>query len=121
MGFATRLANKKLEDLQGIVLEFNHDSQMLLDGQYPWAVKQRIKSKLGHLNNNEAGILLKEVATQGLEWVVCAHISKENNSESLIMSNVNGALNKNYGTNTKHKTKICIASQDEPTELLGFM
>ncbi len=121
MGFATRLANKKLEGLQGIVLEFNHDSQMLLNGQYPWTVKQRIKGKLGHLNNYDAGILLNKIDNQELEWVVCAHISKENNSDSLIMTNVNEALKQKSNQNTKLKTKICIASQEKPTELLGFI
>ena len=120
MGFATSLTNKKLEGLQGIVLEFNHDSKMLLNGQYPWVVKQRIKSKLGHLNNNEAGMLLQKIINQGLEWVVCAYISKENNSESLIMSSIKKALGVKNGSSSKQEIKICLASQEQPTELLGF-
>ena len=121
MGFATRLANEKLKGIQGLVLEFNHDSEMLLNGQYPWTVKQRIKSKLGHLNNEEAGILLKKIGSQELEWIVCAHISKENNSETLIMKNVNEALKNEFKKNTKPQTKVCIATQDKPTELFGFI
>lgn len=121
MGFATRLANEKLGGLQGLVLEFNHDSGMLLNGQYPWKVKQRIKSKLGHLNNEDAGILLQKIGGPELEWIVCAHISKENNSESLIMKNVNKALQKKCEKDIKPQTKVCIASQEKPTELLGFI
>ncbi len=113
MGFATNLARKRLEGLQGLVLEFNHDVDMLVNGPYPWPIKQRIRGKLGHLSNEDAARLLADVATADMEWLVCAHISQENNEIGLLLETARRALNGQGGA------RLVSASQDEPTPLMG--
>ncbi len=113
MGFVTNLARQRLRGLQGLVLEFNHDVEMLINGPYPWSIKQRIRGKLGHLSNEDAARLLKNVATADLEWLVCAHISQENNENRLLRETARKALNGHGGGN------LLSASQDKPTPLIG--
>jgi phosphoribosyl 1,2-cyclic phosphodiesterase len=55
---------------------------MLMEGPYPWFLKQRIRSRTGHLSNQEAGRLLAEILDAGLEQVVLAHLSETNNTPS---------------------------------------
>jgi phosphoribosyl 1,2-cyclic phosphodiesterase len=62
-----------------LVIEFNHDLGMLWDGSYPWYLKQRIASSNGHLCNADAASLLDRLRHAGLEKVVLAHLSRENN------------------------------------------
>jgi phosphoribosyl 1,2-cyclic phosphodiesterase len=93
MGFVTRLVRERVKGVQGLILEFNHDLDLLLSGPYPWPLKQRIRGKLGHLSNEDAAELLAEVAGPDLEWVVCAHISQENNQDRIVLERAADALN----------------------------
>lgn len=79
LGYSTRLVADRLEHSRVLVLESNHDEQMLLDGPYPWPLKQRIQSRHGHLSNRAAAELLQQLAWHGLEAVFLAHLSDENN------------------------------------------
>ena len=101
-----------MRGVQGLVLEFNHELEMLLSGPYPWPLKQRIRGKLGHLSNEDAAGLLAEVAGDDLEWVVCAHISQENNEERIVLERAAAALN---GCGFAPYA----ASQDRPTPRFG--
>ncbi|MDA0999528.1 MAG: MBL fold metallo-hydrolase [bacterium] len=119
IGFATRLLHEKLMGVNGVVLEFNHDLDMLQDGPYPWHVKQRIRGKLGHLNNEDAGLLLEEIATSDLEWVVCAHISEENNAGGFIRERAMGALLQRAEAHKNGPAALHLASQHAPSPLFG--
>ena len=66
-------------DCQSMVLEFNHDAQMLLDGPYPPQLKRRVGGDWGHLNNQQAAELLARLVESGLNNLVVAHISENNN------------------------------------------
>lgn len=79
LGLATRLVREKLKGCRALVLESNHDEEMLANGPYPWHLKQRIKSRHGHLSNREAADLLADVLGPGLESVFLAHLSEVNN------------------------------------------
>ncbi len=79
LGIATRLVRDKLRDCRALNLESNHDMDMLMDGPYPWELKQRIKSRHGHLSNADSLELLFELAHGGLEALVLAHLSEVNN------------------------------------------
>ena len=83
LGMPTRLVADRLKDCRALVLEANHDEQMLQDGPYPWALKQRIRSRHGHLSNNETRRLLREISWAGLEVLFLAHLSEENNCPDL--------------------------------------
>ncbi|HJV35036.1 MAG TPA: MBL fold metallo-hydrolase, partial [Geomonas sp.] len=93
LGVATRLVHDKLRGCRALVLEFNHDEQMLLDGPYPWHLKQRIRSRHGHLSNAQGAALLEELLHPGLEGVFLSHLSEVNNDPSLALASAQGLLN----------------------------
>jgi phosphoribosyl 1,2-cyclic phosphodiesterase len=79
LGIVTRLVIEKLRGCRFINLESNHDVDMLMNGPYPWNLKQRIKSRHGHISNDESLALLHELAHDCLEVLVMAHLSEVNN------------------------------------------
>jgi len=79
LGIATRLVAEKLKGCRALVLESNHDEEMLANGPYPWHLKQRIRSRHGHLSNSDSAALLDEIIHPGLEAVFLAHLSEVNN------------------------------------------
>ena len=79
LGIVTRLVVEKLRGCRFLNLESNHDVDMLMNGPYPWELKQRIKSRHGHISNEESLELLHELAHGGLEALVMAHLSEVNN------------------------------------------
>jgi phosphoribosyl 1,2-cyclic phosphodiesterase len=86
LGIATRLVVDKLQGCAVLVLESNHDEEMLLNGPYPWHLKQRIKSRHGHLSNNDSAGLLNEVVHAGLKGLFLAHLSEVNNEPQLAIA-----------------------------------
>lgn len=86
LGIATRLVAERLRDCHCLVLESNHDEELLRDGPYPWKLKQRVRSKHGHLSNRDSGVLLKGLMWPGLESVFLAHLSETNNCPDLARS-----------------------------------
>lgn len=83
LGVAGPLVRSSLLGCSALLLEFNHDLEMLWNGRYPWPLKQRIASATGHLSNDSAAELLASVADAGLKLVVLAHLSEENNRAEL--------------------------------------
>ncbi len=113
-GYISNLLVTKLQECTTLILESNHDKQTLLtSGVYPWELVQRIKSKVGHLSNEESAGVLSKVVHLGLKSVVLAHLSAENNSPKMAKeqaSKVLKILNNN--------AKLLLARQGEATELL---
>ena len=94
-GCVTRgmLAAMAAEPLDGVVLEANHDRQMLLQGPYPYALKRRVASEQGHLTNAQAAELLAWLwQRQGVCPVLLAHLSETNNAPQLAYDTVAAAL-----------------------------
>lgn len=85
LGIVTRLVREKLKGCRALNLESNHDPEMLLNGPYPWHLKQRIKSRHGHLSNQESLDLLHDLAHGGLEVLVMAHLSETNNHPDKVV------------------------------------
>lgn len=79
---------EKLKELDVILLEANHDIQMLEVGPYPYVLKQRILGECGHLSNESAGQLLCKVLHDRVKKVYLGHLSKENNYEKLAYETV---------------------------------
>lgn len=80
------MGNALVEELIGcnaLLLEANHDPDLLRYGPYPWALKQRIASSTGHLSNPQARAAVERLAHGGLELVVAMHLSQENNRPEL--------------------------------------
>jgi phosphoribosyl 1,2-cyclic phosphodiesterase len=82
-----------LSGLDALVLECNHDAEMLANGRYPPPLKARIGGRLGHLSNTTAAQLLASVAGDRLQHVVAAHLSRENNAPELARRALAGVLN----------------------------
>ena len=74
LGIATRLVQNRLRECCVLIVETNHDVEMLRDGPYPWELKQRIRSHHGHLSNEDGAALLDEVKWAGLQAVFLAHL-----------------------------------------------
>jgi len=92
LGIVTRLVTDKLSGCRCLNLESNHDVDMLMNGPYPWELKQRIKSRHGHLSNEESLALLFELAHGGLEALVMAHLSEVNNHPDHVVRSTESFL-----------------------------
>ncbi|MDY0040977.1 MAG: MBL fold metallo-hydrolase [Desulforhabdus sp.] len=84
LGTATHLVKTRLQECHGLVIEANHDTDMLLKGPYPLHLKQRIRSRHGHLSNGDSCDLLKSIYHEALQAVVFAHLSEVNNHPDLV-------------------------------------
>jgi phosphoribosyl 1,2-cyclic phosphodiesterase len=99
-----------LKQCRVLVLEANHDEHMLLNGPYPWALKQRIRSRHGHLSNLEMRRLLEELCWSGLETLFLAHLSEENNCPELA-----GKVFKETFDAFGYETTIVVGRQAGPS------
>jgi phosphoribosyl 1,2-cyclic phosphodiesterase len=111
LGKPTSLVREKLKSLSVAVLEFNHDVELLMEGSYPWALKQRIRSSHGHLSNDQAAELLHDGLGEGLRHLVLAHLSEENNRPTKAMAAALRALADRGATG---QATVTAASQDAP-------
>jgi len=100
IGKPTYLIKETLRDCDTVFLEFNHDEDMLINGSYPWELKQRIKSNMGHLSNSQALEILKDIEAEN---IFISHISEENNSEEKIFKHIENITNKNFFFTYQHK------------------
>jgi phosphoribosyl 1,2-cyclic phosphodiesterase len=91
-GSRSHLAWARLRDLDILVMETNHDLDMLRNGPYPWPLKQRVASRHGHLSNREAADGLPELLCDRLRWVVLYHLSRANNLPALAAATLAEAL-----------------------------
>ena len=91
LGVATGLVEEHLKGCHLLVLEANHDLEMLINGPYPWHLKQRIKSRNGHLSNEAAEALLRTVMNADLRYVVLGHLSETNNTSTQALARVQKA------------------------------
>lgn len=108
LGMTTRLVSEYLKECRVLVLEANHDEQMLLDGPYPWPLKQRIRSRHGHLSNHQSSRLLQDIGWPGLEALFLAHLSEENNCPDLVAATFRQAMQTNG-----HDPQIIVGRQHQ--------
>jgi phosphoribosyl 1,2-cyclic phosphodiesterase len=92
LGVSTPHVEASLDGCDALVLECNHDPEMLANGDYPYPLKQRIAGRLGHLDNAAAAGILGRIDTSRLAHVVAAHLSKQNNTPELARSALASAL-----------------------------
>jgi len=111
LGAVTNVVRHHLKDVALAVVESNHDAKMLRDGPYSWELKQRIKSRRGHLSNTQAANLVSAIAHPGLKQVMVAHLSEKNNLPELAKGEAEAALD---GNNSK--VQVCL--QDAPTKVI---
>ncbi len=116
LGIATRLVREKLKDCRALVLESNHDEEMLLNGPYPWHLKQRIKSRHGHLSNADSAELLGDLINPGLEGIFLAHLSEVNNDPAIAME----TCRKMLGNQNVCGPRLAIGDQYKASEILSI-
>lgn len=92
LGYATALVRRRLTGCDMLILESNYDEGMLLEGPYPWFLKQRIRSRKGHLSNEVSSQTLSELLHPGLQRVVLAHLSEVNNCPDAALGEAAGAV-----------------------------
>lgn len=93
LGHATVLVRERVRSVQTLVIETNHDEKMLQnDTRRPWAVKQRIMSRHGHLSNAAAAAVVADLLGNGLERVILGHLSRDCNSPAVALATVNSRL-----------------------------
>lgn len=95
MGVATGVVRQRLRDCHVLVIEANHDEDLLKDADRPWSLKQRIMSRQGHLSNSQAGELIAGIAGPHLRTVFLAHLSSDCNTPDLAVNAVREALASN--------------------------
>lgn len=113
LGTASRLAWAHLANLDGLVVETNHDLDMLRRGPYPWHLKQRVAGRHGHLSNREAAEGLVELISERLRWVVLYHLSTTNNSPALAAAAIERVLRDNGSD-----AQVCVSEQLVPSPWL---
>lgn len=92
IGDPTSHVRDMLSGCSGLVLEFNHDAQMLARSSYPMSLKRRIAGRYGHLENSSAAALLGQIDCSSLQHLVIAHLSERNNLAELAVSAAASAL-----------------------------
>jgi phosphoribosyl 1,2-cyclic phosphodiesterase len=110
LGTVTPAVEEGLCGCEEVVLECNHDEEMLMEGPYPYDLKRRIASPKGHLSNRDCAAFSTRLATNGLKRLLLAHLSEINNLPLLALGEVRAAL---AGTGVE----VRAAAPDHITEL----
>jgi phosphoribosyl 1,2-cyclic phosphodiesterase len=123
MGFATDLGyippnvKEQLRKLDLLLLESNHDLEMLRDGPYPWQLKQRVLSRVGHLSNDAASAFLSEDYDGQASYIILGHLSENNNLPELARVAAERAL---LGRASLLANRLLLAAQHEPLSAISF-
>jgi phosphoribosyl 1,2-cyclic phosphodiesterase len=112
LGYMPANVSQHLRGCDIVMLESNHDLDMLRDGPYPWSVKQRVLSRVGHLSNAAAADFLEKGYDGHAAYVVLAHLSESNNMPELARIAAELAL-RNWGSLLANR--LVLASQDAPS------
>ncbi|MBO5213406.1 MAG: MBL fold metallo-hydrolase [Clostridia bacterium] len=116
LGQITDDVTNALNGCKVLVFEANHDIDMLRNGPYPYSLKQRISGPNGHLSNQQAGEALTEFVQKGTEQVFLAHLSKDNNTESLCRCTVENALRRS-GIEAEKDVRVRVAPRSDRSEV----
>ena len=111
LGSVNALVRERLTGCDMLLIESNYDERMLLEGPYPWFLKQRIQGRLGHLSNDRSASFLSELLHTGLQRVVLGHLSEVNNNPERALSAAEAVAG--YGNGTE----LTVAKQSKPTPM----
>lgn len=124
VGIATDLGKyddyivKNLQGLDALLLEANHDVNMLQVGAYPYYLKQRILGERGHLSNCMAGQLLCKLLHDGMKDILLGHLSQENNYEALAFETVCSEVTMGDNPYKSKDFHIAVARRNEASDLV---
>lgn len=117
-GCITPAIKQNVMDSDLLLIESNHDEDMVLIGSYPWPLKKRVLSEVGHMSNELAGNLLTQILKKGTETVLLGHLSKENNFPELAFKTVENILNAN-GISINDGISLNMTFRDKSTMLFN--
>ena len=117
LGYMPASVSVQLRGADALMIESNHDLDMLRDGPYPWSVKQRVLSRVGHLSNTAAAEFLERNYDGQAAYVVLAHLSESNNLPELARVSAEYALRDRM---TLLGNRLVLASQHQPSETICF-
>ena len=113
LGYMPASVRDHLRRCDVLVIESNHDLEMLRVGPYPWSVKQRVMSRVGHLSNESLAQFFAEDYDGGASYIVLAHLSEENNHPEIALRAAEEALGRQM---TLLSNRVMLAAQGAPTE-----
>ncbi len=119
LGELTPAVAAKLVRCDWLVLESNHDEEMLKIGRYPWALKQRVMGRNGHLSNSALARFLGGVFDGYARHLFLAHLSRENNDPEIAFKSASGALFRRRFA-LLESCKLHLTDQIKPTIVLGL-
>jgi len=114
LGVMTQSVQSALDRVDILVIESNHDGEMLRNGPYPASLKRRIAGREGHLSNRAAAAAAVECAHRGMSQIVLAHLSETNNTPRTATENMRAALKR-----TPFKGTVVAAPQDIPSPTIS--
>jgi phosphoribosyl 1,2-cyclic phosphodiesterase len=117
LGYVPPNVKAQLRGVDLLLLESNHDLEMLRDGPYPWSVKQRVLSRVGHLSNEAAADFLENHYDGQAAYVILAHLSESNNLPELARVSAERALS---GQASLLANRLLLAVQHEPLSAIYF-
>jgi phosphoribosyl 1,2-cyclic phosphodiesterase len=117
LGYIPPNVKAQLRGVDLLLLESNHDLEMLRDGPYPWSVKQRVLSRVGHLSNEAASTYLETEYDGQAAYVILGHLSESNNLPELARIAAERALN---GRASLLCNRLLLAAQHEPMSTISF-
>ncbi|MEE8348929.1 MAG: MBL fold metallo-hydrolase [Acidobacteriota bacterium] len=109
----------KLRGCDWLIVESNHDEQMLKIGPYPWELKQRVLSRLGHLSNQDLSSFLTDHFDGQASHILLAHLSRQNNDPDVALEHASRALSQRFsGSAADHQ--VHLTHQKGPSVVLHF-
>jgi hypothetical protein len=111
LGYLPPNVKAALKRIDVLLLESNHDLEMLRDGPYPWSVKQRVLSRVGHLSNETTAEFLQRDYDGGAAYIVLGHLSESNNAPELARITAERAIGDRM---TLLGNRVLLAMQAEP-------
>jgi len=117
LGYIPPNVKAQLKGVDLLLLESNHDLEMLRDGPYPWSVKQRVLSRVGHLSNEAASTYLETEYDGQAAYVILGHLSESNNLPELARIAAERAL---LGRASLLCNHLLLAEQHEPMTTICF-
>ncbi len=120
MGIYSQYTIDHLLGLNAVLLESNHDVNMLLTGRYPYYLKMRILGEKGHLSNENAGQLLNAILNDSMQYIMLGHLSRENNYEALAYEAVRLEIDQSDSPYRADDFPISIAHRDRMSEIINL-
>ncbi len=115
-GYVPSRVKKELEGVDFLIIESNHDLEMLMTGSYPWSLKNRIKGDKGHLSNDATAALLPELINSNHPCILLAHLSKDNNVPDLAYLTIKNNLEE-QGFKIDRDLELDFTYRNKPTKL----